>query len=89
MLSLEGWDQLVADNPVLGALEPDVEALLINRTSGARDHFIAPIDRCFELVGLIRISWRGLSGGQEVWERIDTYFKDLRSSARVKVRTHA
>jgi hypothetical protein len=89
MLSLEGWDQLVADNPILGALEPDVEALLINRTSGARDHFIAPIDRCFELVGLIRISWRGLSGGQEVWERIDSYFKDLRSSARVKVRAHA
>ena len=62
MLSLEGWDQLVADNPVLGALEPDVEALLINRTSGARDHFIAPIDRCFELVGLIRISWTSATG---------------------------
>ena len=56
-----------------------MEALLINRVGGARDHYIAPIDRCFELVGLIRISWRGLSGGQEVWERIDTFFTDLRA----------
>jgi hypothetical protein len=50
---------------------------------------MAPIDRCFELVGLIRISWRGLSGGQEVWERIDTFFADLRAAARTKARTHA
>jgi hypothetical protein len=89
MLSLEGWDQLVADNPVLGELEQEVEALLINRVGGARDHYIAPIDRCFELVGLIRISWRGLSGGQEVWERIDAFFADLRGAARVKARAHA
>jgi hypothetical protein len=89
MLSLEGWDQLLADNPVLRELEPEVEALLINRVSGARDHYIAPIDRCFELVGLIRISWRGLSGGQEVWERIDTFFTDLRAAARTRTRAHA
>ncbi len=74
---------------MLRELEPEVEALLINRVGGARDHYIAPIDRCFELVGLIRISWRGLSGGQEVWERIDTFFTDLRAAARVKARTHA
>ena len=89
MLSLEGWEQLVADNPLLGKLEPEVEALLINRVGGARDHYIAPIDRCFELVGLIRISWRGLSGGQEVWDRIATFFTELRSAATVRVRTHA
>ena len=71
----------MADNPLLATLEPDVEALLINRVSGARDHYIAPIDRCFELVGLIRISWRGLSGGQEVWERIDNFFAELRGAA--------
>ena len=65
-------------------MEPDVEALLVNRVSGARDHFIAPIDRCYELVGLIRVSWRGLSGGQEVWERIDAFFTDLRAQARPK-----
>jgi hypothetical protein len=89
MLSLEGWSQLVAENALLATLEPDVEALLINRVSGARDHYIAPIDRCFELVGLIRISWRGLSGGKEVWERIDAFFAELRAAARVRVRTSA
>jgi hypothetical protein len=89
MLSLEGWSQLVAENELLTTLEPDVEALLINRVSGARDHYIAPIDRCFELVGIIRISWRGLSGGKEVWERIDGFFAGLRGAARVKVRTSA
>jgi hypothetical protein len=89
LLSLEGWDQLTADNPLLVTLEPEVETLLINRVGGARDHYIAPIDRCFELVGLIRISWRGLSGGQEVWERIDTFFAELRSAARTRTRTHA
>jgi hypothetical protein len=89
MLTLEGWDELVADNPLLGRLEPDVEALLINRVGGARDHYIAPIDRCYELVGLIRISWRGLSGGQEVWDRIATFFSELRTAATDKARAHA
>jgi hypothetical protein len=84
LLTLAGWETLVADNPLLATMEPDVEALLVNRVSGARDHFIAPIDRCYELVGLIRVSWRGLSGGQEVWERIDKFFADLRSNAREK-----
>jgi hypothetical protein len=89
MLSLEGWSRLVEENDLLRTLEPDVEALLINRVGGAREHYIAPIDRCFELVGIIRISWRGLSGGKEVWERIDAYFTDLRGAARVKVRAGA
>jgi Family of unknown function (DUF5947) len=89
MLTLEGWSQMVSDNPLLEDMLPDVEALLVNRTGGARDHYIAPIDKCYELVGLIRISWRGLSGGQEVWERIDTFFTELRAAAREKGGVHA
>jgi hypothetical protein len=83
-LTLEGWEELVAANPMLATMLPDVEALLVNRVSGARDAYIAPIDKCYELVGLIRISWRGLSGGQEVWDRIATYFTDLRAAATEK-----
>ena len=30
-LDLEAWDELVAANPVLDDLEPDVEALIVNR----------------------------------------------------------
>jgi hypothetical protein len=88
-LQLGSWRELEAENPILSELEPDVEALLVNRVGGARDHYIAPIDRCFELVGIIRISWRGLSGGKEVWERIDGFFTELRGAARVRVRTSA
>jgi hypothetical protein len=87
LLTLEGWGELVAANPQLKTLQPDVEALLLNRVRDAREHYIAPIDRCYELVGLIRISWRGLSGGQEVWERIAAFFADLRAHAVEKGET--
>jgi hypothetical protein len=83
-LSLDGWAEMVADNPLLAGMLPDVEALLVNRVSGARDCYIAPIDKCYELVGLIRISWRGLGGGQEVWDRIATFFTELRSASTDK-----
>ena len=48
---------------MLAELEPDVEALLVNRMKGERAYYRAPIDECFKLVGLIRMHWRGLSGG--------------------------
>jgi hypothetical protein len=30
-------------------------------------------------VGLIRLHWRGLSGGAEVWSAIQQFFGDLKS----------
>ena len=83
LLELAPWQELEAANPILRELEPDVEALLVNRVGGARDHYLVPIDRCYELVGLIRSGWRGLSGGTEVWNSIDAYFSGLRASAKV------
>ena len=71
------WEELARDNPALAALEPDVEALLVNRLGGARAYYIAPIDECYKLVGLIRTNWRGLSGGSEVWQEIGQFFEDL------------
>lgn len=80
-LDLEYWDAIVeqnaARNPVLKRLEPDVEALLVNRLSTPPKYFVAPIDQCFRLVGIIRKHWRGLSGGQEVWKEIDRFFSEL------------
>ena len=35
-------------------MQPDVEALLVNRVGGRRLYYLAPIDVCFELVGLMR-----------------------------------
>jgi Family of unknown function (DUF5947) len=77
LLELSAWDELEHANPVLGELEPDVEALLVNRSRGARDYFLVPIEDCYALVGLIRTRWRGLTGGSEVWEEIKGFFYGL------------
>ena len=74
LLRLTAWQTLVEQNPALGRMEPDVEALLVNRVGETREYFIAPIDGCFELVGLIRLHWHGLSGGDEVWREIGGFF---------------
>jgi hypothetical protein len=81
LLDLCAWEQLVARNPALAELEPDVEALLVNRVNHAREYYRAPIDRCYELVGLIRTNWRGLSGGEEAWTAINGFFAGLRDQA--------
>jgi hypothetical protein len=74
----DAWRELAAENPQLDELEPDVEALLVNRVRGAREAYFAPIDECYRLVGLIRSRWRGLSGGAEVWRAVESFFTDLK-----------
>jgi hypothetical protein len=86
MLPLETWDQIVADNGELTAMEPDVEALLVNRLGPERgfpsdQYFRLPIDQCFKLVGLVRANWHGLSGGDELWRAIHDYFASLTARA--------
>jgi Family of unknown function (DUF5947) len=82
LLKLSAWEDLKRCNQVLEGMEWDVEALLVNRVRAAREHFLVPIDECYSLVGLIRMHWRGLSGGREVWEKIDRFFEDLRRRSR-------
>jgi len=77
LLPLDAWRELEATNPLLGEMEPDVEALLVNRARGARDQWLVPVDECYALVGLIRTRWRGLTGGREVWEEIGRFFEEL------------
>lgn len=81
-LGLEAWERVEAANPVLTQMEPEVEALLVNRARGARRHWLVPIDECYGLVGLIRTRWRGLSGGEEVWAEIDRFFGELERRSR-------
>jgi len=82
LLELDTWEELQESNPVLGEMEQDVEALLVNRVRGAEDHYLVPLDECYRLVGLIRTNWRGLSGGREVWDEIAGFFEDLGRRAR-------
>ena len=82
LLKLSAWEELEESNPVLKGMERDVEALLVNRVRGAREHFLVPMDQCYSLVGLIRINWRGLSGGREVWEKIERFFEELRERSK-------
>ena len=77
LLALTSWEELVNGNPVLAGMQSDVEALLVNRVGTTRKYFIAPVDACYELVGLIRMHWRGLSGGEAVWKEISGFFERL------------
>ena len=77
LLELGTWDEIERANPPLQELEPDVEALLVNRARGAGDYFVVPIDDCYRLVALIRTEWRGLSGGSTVWPAVDRFFGEL------------
>jgi uncharacterized protein DUF5947 len=82
LLSLEAWADVVAANPALTDLAPDVEALLVQRTGEGFECFLVPIDACYELVGLVRMHWKGFDGGQEAWEAIDGFFDRVREQSR-------
>jgi len=82
-LDLSAWAVLVADNPVLNTLEPDVEALLVNRVEGAREYYRVPIDQCYALTGVIRARWRGVSGGVDAWRAIRACFSALKAGERL------
>lgn len=79
LLNIASWAEIVRANSILQTLEPDVEALLVDRLQDAQAYYLAPIDKCYELVGLIRMYWRGLSGGSEVWEEIGKFYAKLKS----------
>ena len=80
-LHFETWSRLVDLNPLLRTLEPDAEGLIVNRMAEPHQFAIAPIDRCYMLVGLIKASWEGISGGAAVERAIEGYFEELRRVA--------
>jgi len=94
LLALETWDEIVRENPALSDMDSDVEALLVNRVGYARgaapaEYYLLPIDECYKLVGIIRMHWRGLSGGTEVWQELGYFFSRLKSKAGVREGSHA
>ena len=80
-LHFETWRELRVLNPVLDELEQDAEALIVNRLSDPPSYAIAPIDRAYMLVGLVKSRWEGISGGAGVDEAVAGFFDELRSAA--------
>jgi hypothetical protein len=86
MLPGDAWAELLADNPAFADIESDVEALLINRGDDGFEAFLVPIDVCYELVGVVRLTWKGFDGGPEARAAIGGFFEGLRErSERVGV----
>jgi hypothetical protein len=81
LLDASSWEAVMRANPALDPV-PDVEALIVRRRDGAFQCYLVPIDACYELVGLVRLHWRGFSGGKEVWQEIERFFERLRSRSR-------
>lgn len=75
------WQHAGAACPLLGTLEPEVEAFLVDTAKGHGQHWIVPVDDCFRLVAIVRQEWRGLSGGSTVWPAIDEFFASLREQS--------
>jgi hypothetical protein len=87
-LPLDAWERLVARNPILERLEPDAEALVVNRLkkAGGGDggqHLLVPIDQCYKLVGAIKESWEGISGGDAVENSVRAFFAAMHERAAI------
>ena len=80
-IETDSWERLKSLNPALERLEPDAEALIVNRMAEPHQHAIAPIDECYKLVGLIKASWEGISGGTGLELAIAQFFAELRVKA--------
>jgi hypothetical protein len=96
-LPLDDWDEVVGDDPLLASMQPDVEAFLVRSRSNRRSRggsgaagpetegtecYIVPIDACYELVGHLRLLWRGFDGGTEANKKLDEFFDDVRARAK-------
>lgn len=68
---------------LLAELEDDVEALLVHGERGddTLSCQLVPIDRCYELVSIVRRTWKGFDGG-EARERIHEFLEETRRQAR-------
>jgi hypothetical protein len=88
LLDLDAWAGLAAGHPLLTMAEPEVEAVLIRAGHGDGAggaevaHYLVPIDACYQLVGIVRMYWKGFDGGTEARERIDEFFAGIAARAR-------
>jgi hypothetical protein len=82
-LELTAWDALCEANPVLDQMEPDAEALIVNRTADEHQYAIVPVDQCYRMVGLIKSRWEGITGGRGVEDAVGEFFDRVRARALI------
>jgi hypothetical protein len=78
-LESTAWDVIAAATPLAQELEHDVEALLVHSSRGATSLacYLVPISTAYELVGRLRGSWQGFSGGTESDVELARFFTEL------------
>ena len=78
-LSLDAWEQLTREVPLVASMRPDIEAVLVYRDREKRaEAYLVPIDVCYELTGLVRTSWEGIEGGERLRAALDEFFNKIR-----------
>ncbi len=78
----DSWRAVEHACPLVGLLTA-AEALLVNTTRGATEHWIVPIDDCHRLVAVIRREWRGLSVGRRVSPAVEQFFTALNETPHI------
>ena len=78
-LSLDAWEQLAREIPLIASMRPDIEAVLVYRDRERHvEAYLVPIDVCYELTGLVRTSWEGIDGGDRSRAALDHFFAKIR-----------
>ncbi|WP_406367077.1 DUF5947 family protein [Streptomyces sp. NBC_00645] len=77
------WDAVLGRSRLAELLEPDVEALLLHRGRGdSVTCTLVPVDVCYELVGRMRLHWKGFDGGTEARADIAEFLERITAAAR-------
>lgn len=81
LLPLEAWTAIAGRHPEVDAIDDDVEAVLVRRTTDGTEAYVVPIDRCYELTGRLRMRWSGFDGGIEARRELAGFFDEIRERA--------
>ncbi len=80
-LHFDAWARACELNPILAQMEQDIEGLIVNRMAEPAVYVLAPIDRCYELTGTIKMHWEGISGGSALEAAMEDFFSRLSDEA--------
>lgn len=71
------WSELLAVTSLAPLVEPDVEALVVRGGRAEPSCHLVPITAAYELVGRLRASWQGFTGGDAAERELAQFFADV------------